>query len=417
MFCVKIETLSYQLFFFFFLSTMAGLSRKQKAGTGRNQRPNKRKLVPPNNPRCNKLQKKLAENLPAMATAAASASTPASSPASTDAATISSSPSLEDVGMPSCSSSPAECTPNARSSKRNPRPPDISPYFAKSSRNKANFIQFVLSSEKEYHDIVDELSMKGFENLTGKMSSTMPHIRACNVGDKIVVEVQLLGTSAEEQEQSETCMAAATAPPRAATAPPRAATAPPHVVDDSLRFNNRQVNFESTLESKLNYESFDMNKRGKGRNADAVRQAQSRARSKIVNAIKLAGHTKEQQALALHLALLHEDVQEIAKTAGFKNDTSKIIAYQWEQMKEIIQDATKNKGTSNANKEQFMNTIFTAVAPNAHEAPDGKIVAHPNAPSMRGCAKALGLDRSRVTRQITKGMKKRRERRANSQHW
>jgi hypothetical protein len=399
---------------------MAGLSRRHKSGTGNRKsksQPNKRKLDCSNNPDGKKSQKKLAENTPAIAS---TSTVVASTPASTDAATTSSSPSLEDVGTPSCLYSPAAYTPNTRSSKRNPRLPDIggkkgeesAPTITKSTRNNTNFIQFILSSEKEYHEIVDELSMKGFENLTDKMSSTMPHIRACKVGDKIVVEVQLLGTSTEEQEQSGTCVAAATAPPSATTAAPSG-------VDDSLRFNNRRINFESILESKLDYESFDMNKHGDSRNADAVRQAQSRARSKIVDAIKLAGHTKEQQALALHLALLHEDIQEIAKTAGFKNDTSKIIAYQWEQMKEIIQDATKNKGTSNTNQEQFMNTIFTAVAPNTHEAPDGKIVADPNAPSMRGYAKALGLGRSRVTRQITKGMKKRRELRAatNSGPW
>ena len=119
----------------------------------------------------------------------------------------------------------------------------------------------------------------------------------------------------------------------------------------------------------------------------------SRARSEIVDAIELAGHVKEQQAPVLHLGMLHEDIQEIAETAGFKNDTSKIIACHWEQMKEITQDATKNKGTLNSNQQQFLNTVFAAAAPNAHKAPGGKLVADANAPSMRGCAKALSLGR------------------------
>jgi hypothetical protein len=160
--------------------------------------------------------------------------------------------------------------------------------------------------------------MKGFENLNDKMSTTMPHIRACKVGDTIVVEVELvLGTNIQQQHEQ-------------SVEPNMAAAATPAVVDgrNSLRFNNRQVNFELILESKLDYESFNLNKQGYGRNADAVRQAQSRARNKIVDAIKLSGYTKEQQALALHLALLHEDIQEIAKIAGFKNETSKAIAYQ-----------------------------------------------------------------------------------------
>ena len=133
----------------------------------------------------------------------------------------------------------------------------------------------------------------------------------------------------------------------------------------------------------------------------------------------MTGHTKEQQAPALHLAALHEDIQEIAWTTGFKNDTSKIIARQWEQMKEIAQDATKNKGTLNSNQQHFLNAVFTAVAPNAHEAPGGKLVADANAPSMRGRAKALGLGRSRVNRQLKIATKKRLELRAaaNSGPW
>ena len=379
---------------------MAPLSRKHKAGTGTNKRANKRKLAPSNNPDGKKSQKKLAENTPAIASTSHATITPASTDKAT---TISSSPKLKAAGMPSCLSLPAIDKPITRSNKRNPRPPDLgrkkgeksAPSITKSTRNDTNFIQFILSSEKEYHEILDELSIKGFENLSDKMSSTMPHIRACKVGDKIVVEVQLLGTHEEEQEQSEEKLVAA--------------TAEQSIVNDrnSLHFNNREVNFELILELKLDYESFNVNKHGYGRNADAVRQAQSRARSKIVDAIKLAGHTKEQQALALHLALLHEDIQEIAKTAGFKFDMSKTIAYQWEQMKEIIQDATKDKGTLSTNQEHFMNTIFTAVAPKAHEAPDGILIADPNAPSMRGYAKALGLGRSRVTRQMKKATKRR----------
>jgi hypothetical protein len=111
--------------------------------------------------------------------------------------------------------------------------------------------------------------------------------------------------------------------------------------------------------------------------------------------------------------------QEIAKTAGFKSDTSKIIACQWEQMKEIMQDATWNKGTLNSNQQQFLNAVFAAVAPSAHEAPGGKLVAGANAPSMRGRAKALGLGRSLVNRQLKIATKKRLELRAaaNSGPW
>ena len=84
----------------------------------------------------------------------------------------------------------------------------------------------------------------------------MPHIRARKVGDKIVVEVQLLDTRIEEQEQSKTCVAAAAAAPSA--------------VDDRIHFNNRQVNFRLTLDSKLDCESLNANKHGCGRNADAA---------------------------------------------------------------------------------------------------------------------------------------------------
>jgi hypothetical protein len=55
-------------------------------------------------------------------------------------------------------------------------------------------------------------------------------------------------------------------------------------------------------------------------------------------------------------SLPYEDVQD-AKTAGFKNDASK-NCHQWEQMKEDYTRCTKNKGTYNANQEQFIDSFL-----------------------------------------------------------
>jgi hypothetical protein len=351
---------------------MARLSPKHKTGTGNSKHANERKLEDSNNPDGRNPQKKRA---PA-ASSAEEAATEAFSPGSEAVGTQSASPpSATDKPVAGRSSRSSKNSHSRLSDKKGEA---SAPSIAKSIQNNANFIQFVLSSEEKHHEIAEKLSVKGFENLNDKMSSTMPQICACMVGEKNLVEVELLGTSIQQQQGR-------SAEPNEVAS----AVAAPAAVDNpkSLRFNSRQVNFELISELKLDHESFNLNKHSCGRNADAVRQAQSRARNKIAEAVKLAGCAKEQQALALHLALLHADIQEMAESAGFKNETSKAVACQKEQMKEIMQDATKNEGTLNSRQEGFPNAVFAVAAPDAHETlMDGGLVPDPGAPSMRGCA-------------------------------
>ncbi len=82
--------------------------------------------------------------------------------------------------------------------------------------------------------------------------------------------------------------------------------------DEQLALNNAKVSFNSVEEGTLNFLAFKANRMGKERSSEAEeRQAISRARQMISNAILSAGNSS-QQSLVLHHTLLHPDTRSVA---------------------------------------------------------------------------------------------------------
>jgi hypothetical protein len=89
-------------------------------------------------------------------------------------------------------------------------------------------------------------------------------------------------------------------------------------------------------------------------------------------AVKGAG-TERQQALTLHMALVHPDISKVSKTASFHSKMTKAVAYQWKQIVDMLQVATGKEEAKNCNKEDisFLNTLLTALAPGPMEVDSG----------------------------------------------
>jgi hypothetical protein len=165
--------------------------------------------------------------------------------------------------------------------------------------------------------------------------------------------------------------------------------------DEQLAFNNAKISFNSVEEGTLNFLAFKTNRMGKERSSEAERQAISRARQRISDAIFSVGNYS-QQSLALYHALLHPDTRSVAKTAGFHSDANKAMRFQWKQLKEMLAVAmstAKQKGRVNADEAAFVETILTAVAPD--------MTSEEAAPSAREYSELLGIP----VRTARKGLK------------
>jgi hypothetical protein len=97
------------------------------------------------------------------------------------------------------------------------------------------------------------------------------------------------------------------------------------------------IHFYDKPADTIDWGSFNNSEFSMLKPVEAIWQARHQAGSRIVSAIKTAGNAR-QQALPLHMASLHPDVCDCAKTAGFfNNEASK---YHWEQMHSILKDAS-----------------------------------------------------------------------------
>lgn len=167
-------------------------------------------------------------------------------------------------------------------------------------------------------------------------------------------------------------------------------------------FRNVTVNPE-TIEDKVNLDptAFDMTTQGTRRSAVALRKAHSRARLLVVNVVKSIGSLK-QQAYALHLAMMHPDMQQIAKAAGFyKTLRVKSILAKWRQLKDIVKVAAttqKIRSRKSGDQQAFIDTILTAVSPDEEH----------GALPLRESSKVLGLAVTTLHRQFKKTKSKRK---------
>jgi hypothetical protein len=173
-------------------------------------------------------------------------------------------------------------------------------------------------------------------------------------------------------------------------------------IKSSFTFNNGAVDFANVNKLPLDLHAFaGVDRYGKQRSNNAERQAQSRAARHIVEAIK----SESQQALGLHLALVHPDLKGISKSAGFESSVAtKTIMYQWKQLQDLLKasmSTTKVRGRTNDDKAAFIEAILTAVAPDLLS--DSK-----DAPSLRSQSKTLGISPATGFRKLSAASKKRK---------
>jgi hypothetical protein len=99
---------------------------------------------------------------------------------------------------------------------------------------------------------------------------------------------------------------------------------------------------EGSTPIPLNFDAFHTDKNGDTRNEAAARKKQSRAVDTIVSAIVSVG-TSEQQSLALHKALVHPTICEVAKSVSFGPDQA-CWNLQRNNVIQMIEEANKNQG-------------------------------------------------------------------------
>jgi hypothetical protein len=119
------------------------------------------------------------------------------------------------------------------------------------------------------------------------------------------------------------------------------------------------------------------------------RVAKHQAVSKIVNAVKEAG-TLDQQALALQGALVHPELREASKCAGYCPEAKLSADYQFKQARRLLKLArtTNNRrGPCSDAKDSLVQSFMTAVAPS----PDSTLGVN-GVPTRPQLMKSLGFE-------------------------
>jgi hypothetical protein len=121
------------------------------------------------------------------------------------------------------------------------------------------------------------------------------------------------------------------------------------------------------------------------------RVAKHRAVVKIVNAVKDAGNFN-QQSLALHGALVHPELQEVSKCAGYCPESTgkQSSSYQLKQARRFLKLAhttNSRQGRCSDTKDSVVQSFMTAVAPS----PDS-ILGSGGVPTRPQLLKLLGFD-------------------------
>ena len=144
------------------------------------------------------------------------------------------------------------------------------------------------------------------------------------------------------------------------------------------------------------------------------RQALFRGVKKIRDAIFASGQDDSQRAPALHQALRHRTMLPISHAAGlspselarnFPAQYNPVQKYHMEQLKEMIQLSSGEKGKTNKDCTLVRDALITSVVPSPNS-----YIHNTAAPSMRESIENLGLSYNYRTRKIfTRAMAKRRE--------
>ncbi len=168
---------------------------------------------------------------------------------------------------------------------------------------------------------------------------------------------------------------------------------------EPIAFNNSVVDFRKVNCFELNFQAFETKSTSHNQSVlrssqNAVRIQAHRATLKIVSAILDCGKSDGQRALALHRALIHPRIREIAKSAGFQNEKMKELSYHSEQIKEFISLAshTRNKqGKPKKEESEVINTIVAALSADVTARIDGNIMKEQKAPSGRSTSRLYGF--------------------------
>jgi hypothetical protein len=133
------------------------------------------------------------------------------------------------------------------------------------------------------------------------------------------------------------------------------------------------------------------------RSTMGTRVALLRAVKIMVDAILGVGNT-DQQSLALHKALIHPSLHQVAATAGFNTD--KVCwKYQRANVTKVL-EMTKKGGRSDNVKSAFIQSLMVALT-------SAPVAIKNNQPSLRKQAESLGLGVSRGWRYLSEGHRKR----------
>ncbi len=153
--------------------------------------------------------------------------------------------------------------------------------------------------------------------------------------------------------------------------------------------------------SPLDFDAFRVDSKGNRRIRETARKSRTRAVETIVSAVVSAG-TSSHQSLALHKAMLHPAIQQVAKSARFGPEEA-CWQLQRDNVIQIIEQANLGQpqgGRSENVKSVFVNSLMVALA-----STEDRLNSNP---SLRKQAKSLGLKVSTGWRYLSKGSKKRR---------
>ena len=196
--------------------------------------------------------------------------------------------------------------------------------------------------------------------------------------------------------------------------PPTLAAAPTNALDSrdnvERRGSHRQMMaVVPTVPDPPLHNSFRTNEQGEPRSDEAARKALQRNRNRIKEAIQKAGATVNQRADALKSALRQKDLKDVAEATGYIEDQKESknhhhMEYLFDKIKVMLGAASTTanaKGRTNNDRSAFVETIFTALAPDEDDENDNR------KPSVRKLANLIGIPRSTTYRKLEVGTKKR----------
>jgi hypothetical protein len=130
------------------------------------------------------------------------------------------------------------------------------------------------------------------------------------------------------------------------------------------KFNNQTIDFTKVASIPINQEAYSQRKDGTERTVLAARKAIARDVTKITSAINSVEDV-EHRVLALHKALCHPSMREVAKSAGFDPVVCKVAKFNTEQMSKVLQrsrDVSSAKSRGSEDVKNFSQALLLGIA-------------------------------------------------------